>query len=66
MLYGKDYAKMSDEDKMHQAADDCRTLIDAEEIKKDKPRMKAALKAAKEKMAALKEVTNDDYEKGMD
>ena len=45
-------------DKEWQADNDCRTLIDAEEVKKDPARMKAAVKKAKEKMAALKEIDN--------
>lgn len=61
MMYGnKPYAKMSAEDKAYQADSDCSTLIDAAEIKKDKPRLKAAMKKAKDKMAALKEVHADD------
>ena len=56
MMHGKPYGKMSDEDKMYQAERDCDTLVDAEEIKKDKPRMKAAMKYAKEKMKSLKAV----------
>ena len=39
-----------------QAEDDVRTLVEAEEIRKDKPRFKRAMKAAKEKMAALEAV----------
>jgi len=39
---------------------DCRTLIEAEQIKKDKPRLKAAMKKAKEKMAALKELESNE------
>ncbi len=48
------------EDKRYQAEHDCETLIDAQEIMGDKARMKAAMKVAKEKMAALKAV--HDYE----
>ena len=46
------------DDKKWQADSDCHTLIEYGEIKKDKARMKAAVKVAKEKMAALKEVYN--------
>lgn len=59
MMYGNDYGKMSAEDKGHQADSDCRTLIDYHEIMANKPRMKAAMKKAKEKMAALKAVQAD-------
>ncbi|HKJ73338.1 MAG TPA: hypothetical protein VKA19_04415 [Alphaproteobacteria bacterium] len=41
------------------AQSDCRALLEAEEIKKDKPRYRRALKAAREKMAALKEVSKE-------
>ncbi len=53
MMYGKSYGKMSAEDKMYQAAEDCATLIEANEIKMDKPRYKAAMAKAKEKAEAL-------------
>ena len=59
MMYGKSYGKMSAEDKMYQAHEDCRTLIEAGEIKMDKARYKAAMAAAKEKMEALKYVAMD-------
>ena len=57
MMYGKSYGKMSAEDKMYQAEHDCATLVDAAEIKYDKPRYKAAMAKAKEKAEALKYVT---------
>ncbi len=45
-----------DSDKDWEADNDCRTLIEAQEIKADKKRMKAAMVKAKEKMKALKNV----------
>lgn len=47
-------------DKDWQADSDCRTLIDAQEIMNDPARKKAAMKAAKKKMKALKAV--ESYE----
>jgi hypothetical protein len=38
------------------AESDLRSLVEAEEIRKDKGRMAAALKCAREKMAAMKEI----------
>ena len=40
----------------YQAEDDVRTLVGAEEIRKDKARFRRAMKMAKEKMAALEAV----------
>lgn len=40
--------------------DDMRTLIRAEEIKKDKKRMKAAMAMAKKERAVLSSVMEDD------
>ncbi len=48
------------DDEKWKAERDCETLIDAEEIKKDKTRMKAAMKYAKEKMKNLKAVHYED------
>ena len=64
MMYGnKPYSKMSAEDKAYQAEQDCSTLIEYYEIMDDKPRYKAAMKVAKEKMAALKSVAGHDMSK---
>ena len=46
----------TEEGKKWRAENDMRTLVDAEEIKKDKKRYNAALACAKEKMAAMKKV----------
>jgi hypothetical protein len=46
------YTKMSDE-KKYMAEADLGTLIEAEKIKKDKPRWNAAMKCKQEKMAAM-------------
>lgn len=65
MMYnGKNYADMDKEEKAHQAEYDCNTLVDAEEIKKDKTRMKAAVKYAKEKMKNLEVVHSEEKEDG--
>ncbi len=64
MMYGKSYAKMSAEDKMYQADEDCRTMIEYAEIMKDKTRYKAAMAKAKEKMEALKHVTMSSADVG--
>ena len=45
-----------EQEKEWKAENDCRTLIDAAEIKNDPERLKAAVAEAKKKMAALKEV----------
>lgn len=47
-------------DKEWEADNDCRTLIDAQEVMNDPARKKAAMKAAKKKMKALKAV--ESYE----
>lgn len=65
MMYGKNYGKMSADDKMYQAQEDCRTLVEAYEIKADKTRYAAAMKAAKEKKKALDRVTGDMGKMGM-
>ena len=49
------------EDKKWKIESDLRSLVDAEEVKKDKKRYSAAMKLAKEKMAAMK-----DIQKGKD
>lgn len=64
MMYGKSYAKMSAQDKMYQADEDCRTMIDYGEIMKDKTRYKAVMAKAKEKMEALKYVTMSSADMG--
>ena len=46
----------SQSDKDYRAEDDLRTLISAEKIKRDKPRMKAAMGKHKEMLAAMKNV----------
>lgn len=46
------YGRMPDEKKMY-AEMDLGTLIDAEKIKKDPARLKAAMTCRKEKMAAM-------------
>ena len=51
-------------DKQWQAESDLRCLIDAEKIKKDKKRYAAAMKAHKEQMAALKDVSDEADEEG--
>jgi hypothetical protein len=48
-------------DKGYQAECDLGTLIEAEKIKRDKPRFKAALAKRKERMAAMAAI---DEEKG--
>ena len=48
-----------EQEKKWEAQNDCRSLIEAQEIKNDPDRLKAAMKEAKTKMAALKEVQND-------
>lgn len=40
----------------YQAEDDLRTLAEAQRIKSDKKRMGAAMKCAKDKLAAVKEM----------
>ncbi len=46
----------SDED--FEAEHDLRSLIEAEKVRNDKPRLKRAMVKAKEQMAALKKVEN--------
>ena len=41
-----------------EAEDDVRTLVRAEEIRKDKPRLKRAMKKAREQMTALENVSD--------
>lgn len=45
------------EDKKWQAEDDMRTLLRAKEIEKDPKRLAAARAMAKEKMAAMQQIT---------
>lgn len=48
---------MKDDDmELDDGIDSLQILMDAEEIKKDKKRLKAALKQAKEKMATIKSI----------
>lgn len=49
------YGKMPDEKKM-MAESDLHTLVEAEKIKKDAGRMKAAMQCKKEKMAAMEAI----------
>lgn len=51
----------------HMAENDLRTMIDAEKIKKDKPRYVAAMKKHKELMEAMAAMHDGDkgYMKGM-
>ena len=51
--------KMSAQEKKWQAEDDLRTLQRAAEIRKDKGRLAAARKCAKEQMAALQKVSQE-------
>lgn len=45
--------------KKWQAEDDLRTLINAEKIKKDKPRLAAAMKYRDEQLASLTKIDED-------
>ena len=56
------YGKMSDE-KKYMAESDLHTLIEAEKIRKDSARMKAAMQCKKEKMAAM-EAIDSSKQKG--
>jgi len=49
-------AEEKEEKKMY-ADMDLRTLVEAEEIKRDKERLRAAKKCAREKMKSMKEIT---------
>ena len=49
-------SKMTAEDQKFQAEDDVRTLVRAEEIRKDSKRFDRAMKQARVQMAALKKV----------
>lgn len=51
------YGSMPDEKKM-MAEHDLMTLIEAEKIKKEPARMKAAMQCKKEKMAAMEAIGN--------
>ena len=53
--------KMDKVDKEYQAECDLRTLVEAEKIRKDKPRLTSAMKKRKEQIAALQKV---DEKKG--
>ncbi len=48
---------MSVDDKKYQAEEDVRTLVRAEEIRKDKSRLRRAITMAKKQLAALQGVT---------
>jgi len=50
-----DMAKM---EKQYRAEDDLRSLIEAEKVKKDSARMKAAMALRKEKIAAMEALDN--------
>lgn len=56
------YAGMPDE-KKYRAESDLMTLVEAERIKKDSARMKAAMQCKKEKMAAMEAISSKS-EKG--
>ena len=49
-----------DEDMRWRAEDDLRTLVEAEKIRGDSKRLKAAMAMRKEKMAAMKSLDSDD------
>ncbi|MFW5926426.1 MAG: hypothetical protein ACOCSR_00095 [Wenzhouxiangella sp.] len=49
---------MAAEEKKYRAEVDLHTLVEAEKIKKDSARMKAAMQCRKEKMAAMASVGN--------
>ena len=49
---------MSSMDKDFQADSDLRCLIEAEKIKQDKPRFRAAMKKQKEMLSALQDIGN--------
>lgn len=53
-------SEMDKEEKRWRAESDLRTLIEAEEIRADKPRLKAAMNIRKEKMASMKKIGGDD------
>lgn len=52
-----EHAGMSADDKKYQAEEDVRTLVRAEEIRKDKARLRRATTMAKKQLAALQGVT---------
>lgn len=52
-------AAMAKQEKEWRADSDLRTLIEAEKIKKDKPRYNAAMKIHKDMMAALEKIEED-------
>lgn len=51
---------MDAEEKRWRAEADLRTLVEAEEIRADKARLKAAMKIRKEKLDAMKAAGDDD------
>ena len=54
--------RMSGEDKEYMAESDLRTMIEAEKIKRDKPRMAAAMKKHKDMMEAMKSVGGEKHD----
>ena len=56
---------MAKDEKEYMADSDLRTLIEAEKIKKDKPRYAAAMKKHKEMMAAMEGIHKGDMHKDM-
>ncbi len=52
--------KMTAQDKKYMGESDLRTLIEAEKIKKDKPRYSGAMNARKEQIAAMQAVGKGD------
>jgi len=51
---------MAKQEKEWRADSDLRTLIEAEKIKKDKPRYTAAMKVHKDMMAAMEKIEEDE------
>lgn len=54
---GKGRKNMSEEEKKMHAEADLRTLVEAEEIKRDSARLKAAKKCAREQKKSLETIT---------
>ncbi len=53
MMHDKPYGKMSKEDQKYYAEMDVKTLVDANEVRKDKPRLKRAAALARKQSQAL-------------
>lgn len=54
--------KMSAQDKEYMAESDLRTMVEAEKIKRDKPRMAAAMKKHKDMMAAMENIGDKKHD----